>query len=190
LRRTIERRFGNFLVGNRDAEACAKRLHFFVIQLLLLMGDVLAFARLADAVPLDGACEDDRGDTLRFSGEFVGVVNLRGVVPAERELLQLFVRQVLDHLQQAGIGAPEVLPDVRARFDGVLLILAIDDLAHTTHQQSLGIFFEQVVPLGAPQHLDDIPARPTEDGLQLRDDLAVAAHRTVESLQVAIDDED
>ena len=45
------------------------------------------------------------------------------------------------------------------------------------------------IPVRAPQHLDDVPARAGEQRLQLLDDLAVAAHRTVEPLQVAVDDE-
>ena len=39
-------------------------------------------------------------------------------------------------------------------------------------------------------HLDDVPAGAAERRLELLDDLAVAAHRAVEPLQVAVDDED
>ena len=49
---------------------------------------------------------------------------------------------------------------------------------------------EQRVPAGTPQALDDVPARAAEVGLQLLHDLAVAAHRPVEPLEIAIDDED
>ncbi|MFT3725610.1 MAG: hypothetical protein QM773_18770 [Hyphomonadaceae bacterium] len=49
---------------------------------------------------------------------------------------------------------------------------------------------QQLVPARAPDHLDDVPAGAAEVGLQLLDDLAVAAHRAVEALQVAVDDED
>ena len=38
--------------------------------------------------------------------------------------------------------------------------------------------------------LDDVPAGAAEVALELLDDLAVAAHRAVEALQVAVDDED
>src|SRR5207302_8117158 len=48
----------------------------------------------------------------------------------------------------------------------------------------------QLVPLRAPDDLDDVPARSPEEGLQLLDYLAVAAYGTVEALQVAVDDED
>ena len=39
-------------------------------------------------------------------------------------------------------------------------------------------------------HLDHVPAGAAEDRFQFLNDLAVAAHRTVETLQVAVDDED
>ena len=39
-------------------------------------------------------------------------------------------------------------------------------------------------------HLDDVPPRAAEHRFELLDDLAVAANRTVEPLQVAVDDED
>ena len=42
----------------------------------------------------------------------------------------------------------------------------------------------------APDHLDHVPAGAAEHGLELLDDLAVAPHRAVEALQVAVDDED
>ena len=48
---------------------------------------------------------------------------------------------------------------------------------------------EQRVPIRAPQHLDDVPARAREQPFELLDDLAVAAHRSVEALQIAVDDE-
>ena len=49
---------------------------------------------------------------------------------------------------------------------------------------------EQRIPVAAPDHLDDVPAGAAEDRLELLDDLAVAAHRAVEPLQIAVDDED
>ena len=52
------------------------------------------------------------------------------------------------------------------------------------------ILLEQVVPLRAPDALDHVPAGAAEDRFELLDDLAVAAHRAVEALQVAVDHED
>jgi hypothetical protein len=54
---------------------------------------------------------------------------------------------------------------------------------------TVGVLREQRVPVAAPDDLDDVPARAAEERLELLDDLAVAAHRAVEPLQVAVDDE-
>ncbi len=40
-----------------------------------------------------------------------------------------------------------------------------------------------------PDDLDDVPARSAELRLELLDDLAVASHRSVQALEVAVDDE-
>ena len=57
--RTIERRLVQFIVGNRNAEARAEHLQFVLVQLLLLVGDVLAFARFAQSVAFDRLREDN-----------------------------------------------------------------------------------------------------------------------------------
>ena len=130
------------------------------------MGDVLAFAGLAEAVALDGAREDDGGRALVLDGRLVGVVDLDRIVAAERQLLELVVRQVLDHVEQPRVDAPEVLADVGARFDGVFLILAVDDLAHALDEQAVAILGEQRIPLAAPDDLDDVPAGAAERRLR------------------------
>ena len=47
---------------------------------------------------------------------------------------------------------------------------------------------EQLIPCRAPHDLDDVPSGPAEHALEFLDDLAVAANRAVETLQVAVDD--
>ena len=79
---------------------------------------------------------------------------------------------------------------IGARLHRVLLVLPVDDLAQPARQQALGVLLEERIPVAAPQALDDVPAGAAEDGLELLDDLAVAAHGTVQALQVAVDDED
>src|SRR5262249_49194475 len=103
---------------------------------------------------------------------------------------QLLVAHVLDEFEQLGVLAEEVPADVVAALDGVLLVLAVDDLAHALHEQAAPVAGQQLVPVGAPDDLDAVPARAAEGGLQLLDDLAVAADGAVETLQVAVDDED
>ena len=97
----IERRLGDFAVGDRNREAAAEGAQLLFVHLLLLMGDVLAFAGLAETVALDRAGEDDGRAALVLGGGLVGGVDLDGIVAAERELLQLVVAQMLDHVEQA-----------------------------------------------------------------------------------------
>ena len=190
FRRPVERRLRNIRVGNRDAEPRPERTQLVFVHLLLLVRDVLALARLAETVALDRPGQDDRRRALVLDGGLVGVVDLDRIVPAQRHLLELVVRQVLDHVEQARIDAPEMLADVGARFDGVFLILAVDDLAHAFHEETVAILGEQRIPLASPDHLDHVPAGAAKRGFQLLNDLAVAAHRAVEPLEVAVDDED
>ena len=132
----------------------------------------------------------DRRLALVLDRRLVAVVDLDRIVTAEPQLLQLVVGQVLDHVEQPRVGAEEVLAQVGARLDGVLLVLAIDDLAHALGEQAFVVGREQRIPVAAPQDLDDVPAGAAEDRLEVLDDLAVAAHRAVETLEIAVDDED
>src|SRR6202008_4897155 len=97
---------------------------------------------------------------------------------------------MLDHLQQTRIGAEEVLAEIGSALDKIFLILAVADLAHAPDQQAIAIALDERVPITAPDDLDDIPARAAEDGFEFLNNLSVAAHRAVETLQVAVDDED
>src|SRR5204862_7057457 len=74
--------------------------------------------------------------------------------------------------------------------DGVLLVLAVDDLAHAFDEEAVLVVGEEGVPVAAPDDLDAIPAGAAEGGFEFLNDLAVAPDRSVEPLQVAIDDED
>ena len=49
---------------------------------------------------------------------------------------------------------------------------------------------EELIPVRTPDDLEDVPSGTAEHGLQLVDDARVAAHRAVQPLQVAVDDED
>ena len=109
---------------------------------------------------------------------------------AAAQLAELVVGVVPDHLQQPRIGAEEVLPDVVAAGHRVLLVLAVHRLVHAPHQDAVDVALQQRIPVFAPDHLDHVPAGAAERRLQLLDDLAVAAHRSVEPLQVAVDHPD
>ena len=185
--RGIERQLGDLVVRQGDAEAVPERAQLVLVQLLLLVGDVAALAALAEPVALDGAGEDDGGAAAVGRRRRERRVHLGRVVPPEPQLLQLAVREMAHAVLHP---RPEVVPHVRARLDGVLLVLPVDRLAHPAHQQPVPVVGEQPVPVAPPDHLDGVPSRPAEGRLELLDDLPVPAHRPVEPLQVAVDDED
>ncbi len=58
LGRPVERRRAGLVVGDRDPEAGAELAQLLLVELLLLVGDVAAFAGLAEAVALDRLGED------------------------------------------------------------------------------------------------------------------------------------
>src|SRR6185436_2097237 len=82
---TIVRRLAELLFGNGNTEALAYRAQLVFGELLLLMGDVLAFGRVAETVSLDGANQQDGRLSLVLDGGFVGVVDLDGIVSAQLE---------------------------------------------------------------------------------------------------------
>ena len=187
--RPVERASCNSSSGNRDSEARAEHAQLFFVELLLLVRDVFAFAGFAQSVALDGLGKNDGGPAFVFHGGFVGCVNLDGIVPAQTHARKLVVGKMLDHLQQARIGAKEVLAEVGAALDEILLVLPVGDFAQTAHQDAIAIVADEVVPVTAPDDFDDVPPGTAEDRFQFLNDLAVAAHRTVQALQVAINNE-
>src|SRR6185503_19948926 len=102
----------------------------------------------------------------------------------------LFVRQALYHVREPRIRAEQLLPNVASGFRRVLLPLAIHDFAKAFDEEAFLIGSKQGIPEPSPDRLDDVPSGATKCGYEFLDDVAVAAHRAVETLQVAVDDED
>ena len=185
----VERRLGDLLVRDRQLERVAELLELVEVQLLLLVRHVACLGAGAERPALHRLGEDHRRPPSGRDGRRVRGIDLLVVVAAALEVLQVRVGEVLDHLCQARIGAEEVLAHVGAVLHLVLLPVAVDRFVEPVDQHAVDVLGEQLVPLAAEDHLDDVPAGARERGLQLLDDLAVAAHRPVEALQVAVDDE-
>src|SRR5690606_31474426 len=132
--------------------------------------------------------EDDGRLPRVLDGGLESRVDLAVVVAAALEVPDLLVRVALDELESLGVATEEVLAHVGAVLGLVGLVVAVGRLVHDAHECAV-VAGEQLVPLAAPDHLDDVPAGTAEEALELLDDLSVAAHRAVESLQVAVDDE-
>ena len=179
-----------FVIRDGNAEARAEHFQLVFVQLLLLVGDVLAFARFAQTVTLDGLGQNNRRRAGVINRGPESRMDLDGIVSAEPHASQLLVGQMLDHLEQPGIAAKQVLTEVGSALHKILLILSVADLAQPPNQQAIAVVLNERVPVCAPYHLDDVPAGSAENGFQFLNDLAIAAHWAVEPLQVAVDDED
>ena len=185
-----ERHLVELRVRKIDLEAVAELAQHRLAHLLLLMGDVLAFARLAHAVALDGLGEDERRLALVSDRGRVGGIDLARIVSAAGQFPDLVVRHAGDEGLRLLVAAEEVLADIGAVLGLEVLIFAVDAFLHQLREHAAVVPGEQRVPARAPQHLDDVPAGAPEVRLEFLDDLAVAPHRPVEALQVAVDDED
>ena len=187
LGRTIEGRFHDVFVSNGNVESGAEFTQLLFVHFLLLVRNVAAFAGFAQSVALDGLGKDDRRTPFMFHRRLIGRIDLFGIVPAPHQAGQLFVRPMIDQPQQFRILPEEMAADVAARFHGVFLKFAIDGLVHPFGQKTRRVRGKQLVPRGAPHDLDDVPTGAAKDALQFLDDLAVAADRAVEALQIAVD---
>ena len=180
--------FVKLVVRHRNVEAIAKAPDGLGRHLLLLVRDVLRFAGLAHPVALDRLGQDHRRLALVIHGRVVRVVDLERVMTAAVELPDVLVGIISDELLQLR-RVEEMLADVAAVLRLDRLVLAIDHLHHPAHQDALPVASEERIPVSAPDDLDHVPAGAAEVRLELLDDLAVAAHRSVEALQVAVDHE-
>jgi hypothetical protein len=116
-------------------------------------------------------------------------VYLGQVVAAAVQALDLGIAPVGHQGGQLGRALEEVLAVVATVAGRQGLVLAVDHGREGARQGAGGIARKQRVPVAAPQHLDHVPAGTGEQRLELLHDLAVAAHRAVQALQVAVDDE-
>ncbi len=178
-----------FLVGDRQVQPVAEPLEVLGRELLHLVGRVAALEVRAERPALDGLREDHGRLALVRLGRRVRRVDLLVVVTAAAQVQDLVVGHVLDHRAQPLVVAEEVLADVRAGLGRVRLELAVRRAVELVDQDAVAVLGEQRVPGAVPHQLDHVPAGAAELRLQLLHDLAVAAHRAVEALQVAVDDE-
>ena len=180
----------NLFVVQRNVETVAELQQHFAGHLLLLVGDVLTLARLAHAVALYRLGE--------YHGRLPGVLGGRGIrcehlvciMTATVQAPYFRVGHIGDHFQQFRIFSEEVLAHIRAILGFIGLIIAVHRFLHALLQQAMLVLGEQTIPLGTPYHLDHVPSGAAEHPFQFLDDLAVAAHRTIEPLQIAVDHED
>ena len=179
----------DLLIADRDAQGVAEALEVLHCQLLHLVGRIASLEAGTQAVALNGLGEDDRGLVLGLHGRLIGGIDLLVVVAAALEAPDLVVGHLRDHLFGLLGATEEVLAHECAGLGLVGLIVAVEGLVHDAHELAVVVLLQQIVPFATPEDLDDVPAGAAEEGLQLLDDLAVATHRAVKALQVAVDHE-
>ena len=84
------------------------------------------------------------------------------------------------------VGVEEFLADGGTVGGHDALLVAVDQAVEAGGQQALRVPSEEVVPRTAPEHLDDVPAGPSEAALQFLNDLGISTDRPVKALQVAV----
>src|SRR5574343_449266 len=177
------------VVRHRQAETVAEAADLLLVHLLLLVRDVHRLASLAHAEALDGLGQDQGRGALVLDGAVVGGEDLEQVVAAAVQRPDFIVGPVGDQFLQFR-RVEEMLADIGAVLGLEGLVLAVDAFHHAALQDALLVAGEQRIPMGAPDQLDDVPAGTAELAFEFLDDLAVAAHRAVQALQVAVDHED
>ena len=91
------------LVAYRNPETRSKLAKFFLVQFLLLVGDVSSLAAFAESIALDGSRENDGGLPFVLNRRLVGGVHFAGVMTALPQCAQRLIRNILDHFQQARV---------------------------------------------------------------------------------------
>src|SRR5690606_27098853 len=159
--------------------------------LLLLVRSHRTFKPFAESPALHRMAKDsDRASlTLALHRAIVGGVELTVAVTTAAQMLDLIVGKMLDHFEHARILAEELFTYVLAGSVRETLELAIHRRVQMPTQNSFVVLGQDFVPLRGPNHLDHIPACAAENAFKLLNDLAVTAHRSIETLQVAVHDE-
>ena len=186
--RLEERQVFQLFVFDRNVEAITEQLQAFNINFLGVVRSVLRFAGTG-AITFDGLGQDDGRLFFVVDRFVVRRVDLVRVVAATVEFPDLVVGQVCNHRLEFW-RVEEVFTYERAVFGFVVLVLAVDDFVHATLQDTVDVFGQQWVPETAPDDFGHVPLSTAEHAFEFLDDLAVAANRAVEALQVAVDDED
>ena len=185
IRQTLLRSF----LRNRNVKAFTESHQRLVAELLFLVRRIACFRR-SETIALHCLGENYRGSPSCFHGAFVSVVNLLRIVAAATQAEQIIVGHVLNQRQKLGIFPKEVRTQIGTAFCFEILVFPVDAFFHHLHQQAGLIASEEGIPIGAPNYFNDVPTGAAKGCFQLVDDLAIAAHRAIQALKIAVDDKD
>ena len=186
--RLVERQLGQLAVGDGDVEAVAEGFDVFVGQLLGLVNRVLALTRSTHAKTFDGLDQQHRGLAFVLHSGGISGIYLLGIMATTAQIPNVVVAHFGDHLQGTWVATKEMLAHISAIIGFEGLVVTVHGFHHDATQGTIFVAGNQGVPVAAPDQLQHIPARASKFTLQLLDDLAVATHRAIQALQIAVDD--
>ena len=150
----------------------------------------LAFAGFAHAVTLDGLGENDGRLALVIDRCGVRGKDLVRVMSAALQAPDIVVGHGGHHFFEFRVLAEKMFAYIGAVTRLVVLVLAVQRFHHAALQQAISILGQQWVPIATPDRFDHVPARAAEIRFKFLNNFAVATHRPIEALQIAIDHED
>ncbi len=139
-------------------------------------------------IALHGLGKDDRRLPLVIRRGLERGIDFAVVVTTSTQRPNVVIAHLRDHLCGARVTTEEILPDKRPVFGLVGLEISVRSGVHQIPQRAIGVGLEQWVPFPAPDDLDDVPSGSPEVALQLLDDFPITPDRSVEPLQVAVND--
>ena len=184
----VKRNFVQLVVGHRNIETVPENTNVVAGELFGLVGGVFAFAALAHTKAFHGFNQQHGGLTLMVHRLVVRRIHLLGVMATALQTPNVVVAHVGHHFERLGVLAKKVLPHIGAVVGFKCLVVAVYGVHHQLAQVAFFVARQQGLPVAAPQQLDDVPACASELAFKLLDDFAVATHRAVQTLQIAIDD--
>ena len=175
------------LVAQGQLKAVAKFDQVVVVEFLLAVGGHLALTGTAHAVTLFGVGQNHRGLAGVRRRRLVSGMDLHHVVATALQAVDLLIGHALRQARQIRVLAKEGVAVVAPVFGRKGLHLPVHRVGKSPGQSTGGVACEQAVPVAAPNELDHIPAGATEEFFQLVDDAAIAAHGSIQTLQIAVD---
>ena len=178
-----------YLVRNWNFETIAELFEVVEGQLLHLVGRVAACEVSPKIITFNSAGKHHCRCPLELRSRLIGVVDLAVVMATTAQRPDLLISPVFDHFGSARVATEEVLTNIGTVVGLEGLVVTITSVVHDVNEGTVAVGLQQRVPAGSPNNLDDVPASATEDSLKFLNNLAVATHRSVQTLQVAVDDE-
>ena len=177
-------------IGERQFEAIAEFHQILLLEFLLLVRGHLALTGGAHAKAFFGLRKNHRRCAAVIRCRMIGRVNLAQIMATAFESIDFFVSERGTDGLQARALTKEMFAIERTIIRCEGLQLSVDCAVECINEFTVGIARKQRIPVRAPQEFDDIPASATKQRLEFIDDVTIAAHRSIETLQVTVDNED